>query len=260
MPVACQPRVREAQHGGDAPAPRAAARPSPRDSRRRSRSALSAPQAADTTRAAARPRPSAARTAARRRAGTRARRRRARSPAAAPSRASSSSPARWPCASLTPRMPCRSSSAKVAGALVGQQLAEVVEQRAAVAEAGERVVRGREVQLGRRGGDRAVGAPQLDLGHRGAREVLEHAVVAAGPLARLVVDRAQRAEPHAVGRRQRHAEVGDDPEAPRSPGCRGPSGARARRRPPAARPTPRRAGRTSARAASRAARRRRPSS
>ena len=72
-------------------------------------------------------------------------------------------------------------------------------------------MRGREVQLGRRLGDGAVGAPQLDLGHRRAREVLEHAVVAAGPLARLVVDRAQRAEPHAVGGGQRHAEVGDDP-------------------------------------------------
>ena len=57
-------------------------------------------------------------------------------------------------------------------------------------------------RLARRSSTSAIAAPA---------QVLEHAVVAAGPLARLVVDRAQRAEPHAVGGRQRHAEVGDDP-------------------------------------------------
>ncbi len=77
---------------------------------------------------------------------------------------------------------------------VGQHLPEVLEQRAPVAQARERVVRGREMQLGGRGGDLAVGPAQLDLCHRRAGQVLEHAVVAPGPLARLVVDRAQRAE------------------------------------------------------------------
>ena len=60
--------------------------------------------------------------------------------------------------------------------------------------------------------DRAIGPPQLHLGHRRAGQVLQHALVAAGPLAGLVVDRAQRAEPLAARGRERHPEVGDDPE------------------------------------------------
>ena len=211
MPVACQPRVREAQHGGDARRLAREARRSPTRQPTPCRARPARAHASRDARAAAPPAPASARTAARRRAGRRARRRPARPPGARASRASSSSPAMWPWASLKRAHAVQVEERERRRRAPRQQLPEVVEQRAPVAEPRQRSWVAAKCSSAAAAAT-AVGAPQLDLGHRRAREVLEHAVVAAGPLARLVVDRAQRAEPAPSEVVSGMPEVGDDPE------------------------------------------------
>src|SRR5215210_1421071 len=54
-------------------------------------------------------------------------------------------------------------------------------------------------------------AGEVDLGHHGGGEILEHLDLVAGPVARQAVDHAQRAERVALGVDQRDPRVGDDP-------------------------------------------------